>query len=513
MQNRLLVVVIGVISCLTVLSQTSDSTKTGLEISGYIQAQYQHFVINDTTGSVPKHFAKYYGGNFVNDVTCDRFMIRRGRLKFTHRGQLTKGVLSCDFTEKGFSVKDIYIDLTEKYLKAFTFSGGLFSRSFGHEVEYSASLIESPERSLVVQHLFPGERDLGLKFNFNMPEKSPLHFLSLDAAIINGNGSAVETDNYKDFIGRINLSSNKENEKFYVSFGASFYSGSVNHIYEPVDTVASNTARKYSIYRFGEYTDTVRHGVYIDSLWADTNVVVSYKGFKVDTATTYACGTTGGKVKREYYGIHGELRVKSPFGRLTIRGEYITGTQPSAVNTNQFDKPTVIYNDMNSASPSGPITGVSWPVHKVPQPYRPVSVGSKEIPHNTLVRKFNGGYIYFIQDIMETGHQIVIKYDWYDPNSEIEGKDIDTDYIFDTTDSLPNTYLSPADVKISTFGIGWNWQVNENVMIMLYYENIKNEITEIDIFEGDIASGWYPHPGMMSDIRNDLITIRLQYKF
>ena len=37
------------------------------------------------------------------------------------------------------------------------------------------------------------------------------------------------------------------------------------------------------------------------------------------------------------------------------------------------------------------------------------------------VRNFNGMYFYFLQNIAQTKHQLVFKYDWYDPNTDVSG--------------------------------------------------------------------------------------------
>lgn len=40
------------------------------------------------------------------------------------------------------------------------------------------------------------------------------------------------------------------------------------------------------------------------------------------------------------------------------------------------------------------------------------------------LREFNGAYFYFLQNLGSTHHQIGIKYDWYDPNTEVKGTEI-----------------------------------------------------------------------------------------
>jgi hypothetical protein len=61
-----------------------------LKISGYLQAQYQSA---DTKGI--KSFA---GGDFPA-ASYSRFMIRRGRIKFTYEAYLAKYVLQFDVSE------------------------------------------------------------------------------------------------------------------------------------------------------------------------------------------------------------------------------------------------------------------------------------------------------------------------------------------------------------------------------------------------------------------------------
>jgi len=153
----------------TVLEMKSvlDALKK-IKISGYIQAQFQSA---ETDGA--KSFA---GGDFpVN--THNRFMIRRGRIKFNYDNDLTQYVLQLDATEKGVALKDAYVSIKDPWLRTFGLTGGVFDRPFGFEISYSSSMRESPERSRLFQTLFPGERDLGAKIEIK-PE---------DGNILSGN--------------------------------------------------------------------------------------------------------------------------------------------------------------------------------------------------------------------------------------------------------------------------------------------------------------------------------------
>jgi len=477
--------------------EESEKEKGKIEISGYIQAQYQHFLVPDSLGGTTKYFANFSGGSFVNDLTYNRFQMRRGRINFGHSTDYTQAKLSFDFTEKGFHVKDLYMSAKEPYLNVFEVTAGIFNRPFGYEVEYSSQYRETPERSRIIQTLFPGERDLGAEITARAPESSGLNFFELSGALVNGNGSGLESDNYKDFIGNIRLFTPSDMQGIKASVGFSYYNGKFQHIYEPVDTISSNVNTKYYIYYFDELTDTAG---------------VSYMGFYVDSAQTLASGTTGVGVKREYFGIDGQIEFESPFGKTKIYGEYIWGVQPAAVNTNNLEKDYVSYNDINTYSSTGPALGMAWPLHDQPQPYNPTMAKLTSKNHSTMVRNFSGGYITVVQNIMESNHQIVVKYDWYDPNTDIAGKDIDMLYFNDSIE-VGKTYLSPADVKFSTIGFGWNWQISEQLRFSLYYENVTNEITSIDPYIGDLRLGRRSSPGFDRDIQDDVFTMRLQYRF
>jgi len=484
---------------LLLLAQEQEQKSKKLLIEGYVQAQYQKFFVSDTVGGYTKYLADFSGGKFVNHFTTNRFTVRRGRLNIKHIGENHKAVFSIDISERGIGIKDLYLDYTEPFINSITFTAGVFNRPFGREIDLSSSVRETPERSRIVQTLFPNERDLGFGVKFQMPEEKFLSFLNFKAALVNGNGTAYETDNYKDGIARIGIDFNKPEQKIKFSLGFSIYRGAISHIYEPVDTVSSNATTKYYIYSFENVTDTTER---------------TKMGFVLDSAATKATGTMGGKVKRTYQGVDAELSVKSPFGKLTIRGEYIWGTQPAEVAYKDVEQEYIIHNGMNTYSPTGPFIGVSWPMYDQPQPYNPVSVGPVNKFHHTFIRKFNGGYLYFIQELFETKHQVVFKYDWYDPNSEVEGKEISYDedlYLNDPTYVKP--YLSVADVKFETFGVGFNYFVNDNIKVCLYYEHVQNEIVDIKPYAGDIRLGRMPAPGFNKDIKDDVFTLRFQYKF
>ncbi len=82
---------------------------------------------------------------------------------------------------------------------------------------------------------------------------------------------------------------------------------------------------------------------------------------------------------------------ENDLGRSELRGEYIAGTQSATYNT--------------SATPGFP------PVNKT------------LTADSIFVRNFNGAYFYLLQTFLKK-HQLFVKFDWYDPNTIVKGKEI-----------------------------------------------------------------------------------------
>jgi hypothetical protein len=78
---------------------------------------------------------------------------------------------------------------------------------------------------------------------------------------------------------------------------------------------------------------------------------------------------------------------------------------------------------------------------------------------------FNGAFFYFLQNIINTKHQLVLKYDWYDPNIKVSKTEI----------GKPGTNLTAADIKFSTLGVGYVYYFNSQTKITFYYDIVENE--------------------------------------
>ena len=393
-----------------------------LKITGYIQAQWQH---TDTAGSV----TPFSGGAFPT-ASNNRYMLRRGRIKFAYDNEFSTFVLQLDATEKGLALKDAYVAVRDPWKQFVTLTAGVFNRPFGYEISYSSSNRETPERARIFQTLFPQERDLGAMITLNPMKGTKYDWIKLDAGLFTGNGINPGFDSKKDFIGHLYFAKANKSETVKFGGGISYYNGSVFQ------------GTKY-VYKPGEVIDVTLPGL-------------------VDSTST----NKNGFAKRSYVGLDGQLTVQSLIGFTTIRAEYLTGTQPVSKGSN-------------------------------------VSLSTSTAPaYDTYIRKFNGGYVYLIQNIGQTKNQLVVKYDWYDPNTQVKGSDIMAKSI-----AGKNTGLGVADIKFTTIGMGWNYRFNSQVKLMAYYEIVKNETTALS------AAGTNGSTNTTKNLKDNVFTLRVQYKF
>ena len=174
--------------------------------------------------------------------------------------------------------------------------------------------------------------------------------------------------------------------------------------------------------------------------------------FVVDSADK----NLGRSSPRHYYGADVQVKLHHGWGETEWRTEYWFGTQPGT-----------------SASTSNPGT-------------LPTSNGN---PVPTYIRHYDGAFFYFLQHIINQKHQLILKYDWYDPNIRVMKQDI----------GKSGTNLTSADVRFNTIGIGYAYQWNVQTKLVLYYDMVKNESTALN--------------GFQSDIKDNVFTCRLQFRF
>jgi len=396
-----------------------------IKISGYIQPQFQ---IADTQGV--KTFA---GGNFNSGVD-NRFKVRRAEFKTMYDNGKTQIVANIDITQSGVVIKDAYGKFTEQWLQMFSVTAGIFSCPFGWEVPSSASVIGSPEKSRANQTLFSSDRDLGAKLTFQMPGTSPLNPLKIEGGIFNGTGNrADDFDSYKDFIGNIHWNAATKNKKTSYAFGVSFYDGG---------------------WRKGN--DTAYH----------TGVMTNGSTGFIETIVT---GSNNTATTRRYYGADAQLSIEEPLGTTTFRVEYVTGKQPGT-----------------GKQPAGiSVTPTSVSAYAAPTV---TLINGSTIPALVYNRSVEGFYAEVIQDIGKTHTQLMLKYDWWDPNTKVAGKQL--------TDA---NGFSQADIKYTDWGIGLIYNWDANVKMMAWYDIVTNETTGLKGYERDLP--------------DNIWTFRIQYKF
>ena len=92
----------------------------------------------------------------------------------------------------------------------------------------------------------------------------------------------------------------------------------------------------------------------------------------------------------------------------------------------------------------------------------------------------------------------MLKYDVYDPNTNVSGSDF-----------TPTSGLTSTDIKYSTFGIGFIHHWDDNVKFVVYHEFIKNEALDASKIPVS-ATALFPYT---QDVRDNVFTFRVQYKF
>jgi len=257
------------------------------KVSGYIQAQYQ-YAEKDDDGVNRKVGDGINAWERAEEDGYHRFGIRRGRIKFTYDEKLTQGVIQLDVTENGVSFKDVYFKVKDPWFGTNVVTLGVFDRPFGHEITYSSSRRESPERSRIFQRLFPDERDLGGMLTLQADKNSSWNFLKLDAGLFAGNGIKRQWDSQGDFIGRLSATKTIGSD-MQISGGISAYLGGVRMMNDTVYTVKNN-------------------------VW------------EIDSDA----GNKGKFAKRQYFGVDAQFSTITAAGLTQLRGEYIFGEHPGS---------------------------------------------------------------------------------------------------------------------------------------------------------------------------------------
>ena len=254
-----------------VLVNEADLSKLNkIKISGYVQAQWE-----------------MYGKDLEKANGYDNtFYVRRARVKFTYEAlDGVKFVLQPDFSTGNLVLKDAYTVLNIPKLKDWTLWAGQMNR-IDYEVEYSSSSREVLERSRVIRAIYPGEREVGVKLEYN-GSKIPLRFQLM---AMNGNFTttqAKDVDSKKDMMARLVYSLKLPDAGLGIDFGANGYFGGNLSRTNPYIKNSDGT------------TDSIKVWSYLDKKW-----------------------------------LGGEIQIFADvLGGMAIKGEYVSGVNstPSSI--------------------------------------------------------------------------------------------------------------------------------------------------------------------------------------
>lgn len=372
----------------------------------------------------------FAGGNFPAR-TDKRLMVRRGRVKFTYDSPMN---------EKGISTSQyvLQFDVTER----------------GLTIKDAYARITDPWIGWFQLKAGVFDRPFGYEISYSSSQReSPER----------GRMSQIIFPNERDMGVTFAIQGPKTSNWNWLRLegglfngtGAPGAGGNTSDFDKKKDFIGRISATKSNL------SETVKIGIgasmYDGGFRVDNDTVYSMKADE-DGAEGFFLSETKFKYensKRQYIGGDIQASIEWIGGITTLRGEYIQGKQP--------------VSSSSTVSPNAVFTG------------------------NLYEREFNGAYVYFIHNITHTPLQAILKYDWYDPNTDVKGNDIGKS----VTDGKKT---GAADVKYETIGVGLAWKFDANVKFTAYYDMVKNEKSEnLALINNDLA--------------DNVFTLRMQIKF
>jgi hypothetical protein len=388
-----------------------------IRISGYIQPQFQ---IASSEGAVG-----YSGGTF-QEHSNNRFMLRRGRIRFDYvhfdanDHPKVQFAFQFDGTERGVNIRDFWGRYWMGKHSMFHLTTGMFARPFGYEINLSSADREAPERGRMSQILMKTERDLGVMASFEPKyAKGFLKYVKIDAGIFNGQGltGSAETDSYKDIITQAMIKPVKLTQGLKISGGVSLLAGGIR---QWTDAVA----------RMGTGTD-------------GTPV------FLLDSMVS----KTGDRLPRFYRGVHAQLQWKHRLGLTEFRAEHWSGTQTATRTT--------------SETPAGPVADLT---------------GQSLSPH---VRDFSGMFLLILHRIGESRTQLGVKYDSYDPNTSVSSAAWGSNVSGLSGADVRYATLGAGFIRQVTDNmkvVGWyEWVRNEKTSLSGFTEDLKDNVLTLRV--------------------------------
>jgi hypothetical protein len=407
-----------------------------IKVSGYIQAQWQNY---ENLNTQPSNF----------------FSLRRVRVKFTYEAaDGVKFVLCPDFSPGNFALKDAYVVLNDRWTKSFSLWAGKFNRP-NYEVEYSSSQREIAERSKVIGTLYPGERAIGAKLEFN-PQSLPIH---VQLALLNGNEDLIITNN----------TGAELNNKTALG---------VNKDFDNYKDIMLRATYNLSLGSFGGL-DFGAHG-YFGSLKSLATQTLS------SDYTTVKDVKFGDAVKRNWVG--GEFQLFADvLGGLSIKGEYIAGKNAS-----------IGYASVPAAGTTAAVPGVANFQNKFAGYYLYFikNLGKKN--------QFAFRYDYYDPNTDVTGKDVNIKKFTPADATILKSRTVGKGDLATSTFGFALHHYFDDNIRIS---LNYDIVQNEKVGSTAGVSNLMENYTKAD---GTVVKNGLDYT---KNVNNNLLTLRLQAKF
>lgn len=212
---------------------------------------------------------------------------------------------------------------------------------------------------------------------------------------------------------------------------------------------------------------------YFGSLKSNTNATLHSDYITIDSSKV------GDAVKRNWFGAEFQL-FADVLGGLSVKGEYITGKN-GMLGGSKFANGNLLPNFQNN---------------------------------------FTGYYVYFIKNIGKK-NQFAFRYDYYDPNTDITGKDVKVlKYAGNSTQKIGSLTSSKIDLAYTTFTFAWHYYFDDNIRISLAYAIVQNEKVDTKADGTGNLTESYINPDGSKGVndystifKQNQLTLRLQAKF
>jgi hypothetical protein len=190
----------------------------------------------------------------------------------------------------------------------------------------------------------------------------------------------------------------------------------------------------------------------------------------------------GDPVKRNWLGAEVQLYADI-LGGMSLKGEYIAGKNA-----------TVGYSPVAASGTTAAKAGLP-----------------------NFQNNFSGYYVYLIKNLGKKD-QFAFRYDYYDPNTDITGKDVKVKGYTSTDANVASMMSGKSDLATSTFSLALHHYFDDNLRITLNYDIVQNEkVGTAGLLTEDYtkADGTKVVKGLdySNVINQNLLTLRIQAKF